>query len=587
MDHGRFFEISVVTRLKNVRKIEDIMVYTINRFVAALILVLSMSPLTAQDRPNILFIMSDDHTSQAIGAYGGRLAKLNPTPTIDSLAREGLVMENAFCHNAICTPSRASIMTGQYSSINGCTTLGVPLPAERQYLTMEMNKAGYQTAVIGKWHLYARPSTFDYYKVLPKQGFYFNPVFFEKGKKGELQVDHPHQRDVTLSLGPDAVQMKGHSTDCITDSALSWLKEQRRSEQPFFLKLHYKAPHDYFEYAPRYESYLSDVTIPEPANLMDRKKNGSIATRGHNDELLRYIGTSVGRRNIRRNYAENHRTPWADKVDHSLSEFEIKRQVYQMYMKAYLRCVKGVDDNLKRVINYLKAEGLYENTVVIYTGDQGFYLGEHDFIDKRWGYEEAMRMPFIIRYPKTITAGTRVDAIVENVDYAPLMLEYAGVPTPDYMQGNSFKKIIETGVEPKEWKKAAYYHYQMHMAHHDNPSHIAIRTKRYKLMYFYGASILSDTPDTPPGWELYDLKLDPSEDHNLYDHPEYVGVIANLKKQLKTLRKKYKVDGPEFTYNKVINDFWEYDEEDREIAEEISRCVLQQHKNGTWPHNTK
>ncbi len=542
----------------------------------------------AQNKPNIIFVMADDHTSKAIGVYGSRLAKLNPTPTIDKIANEGVVMENAFCHNAICTPSRACIMTGQYSSLNGCPTLNDPLPAEQQYLSMEMKKAGYQTAIVGKWHLKERPSTFDYFKVLPGQGSYFDPVFYEKGTKGTIECANPHNPARKLKFGPDAVQMKGHSSDCIADSALEWLKEKRDPEQPFFLALHFKAPHDYFGYNPKYESYLEDVEIPEPENMYDTKNNGSIATRGYHDELRPYIGTSVGRRNLRRNYSEDPRAPWADQVDHSLNDHDLKHQTYQLYLKAYLRCVKGVDDNLKRVVDYLKAEGLYENTVIMYTGDQGFYLGEHDYIDKRWGYEEAMRMPFIVRYPETIKPHTRSDAIVENVDYAPTILDFAGVPTPDYMQGHSFKSIIESGVEPDDWKKAAYYHYWMHMAHHDNPAHIAIRTKRYKLIFFYGTGWQGESePDTPPAWELYDLKNDPHEDNNLYDNPEYTQVIEQLKNQLKDLRHKYKEDNPKFAFNKAINEFWDYDAEARAKAVEISHSVVEKHKNGTWAHNVK
>jgi len=208
--------------------------------------------------------------------------------------------------------------------------------------------------------------------------------------------------------------------------------------------------------------------------------------------------------------------------------------------------------------------------VIMYTGDQGFYLGEHDYIDKRWGYEEGMRMPFIVRYPKTIKAGSRTDAIVENVDYAPTMLEFAGVPTPSYMQGKSFKSILETGVEPADSKKAAYYHYWMHMKHHANPGHIGIRTKRYKLLFFYGAAEKSDTAATPPAWELYDLQRDPKEMNNLYDNPEYAGVIAELKTQLKDMRAKNGEDDPKFACNKVIEDFWDYDDEDRAKAIAIS-----------------
>ncbi len=495
-------------------------------------------------RPNILFIMSDDHCFQAIGAYGSRLARLNPTPTIDGLAKEGILLDNCFCTNSICTPSRACIMTGQYSAVNGVYDLGGKLQPEHQYLAIEMKKAGYQTAVIGKWHLKTVPN-FDYYKVLPGQGSYMNPTFKEKGK--------------------GTVKMQGHSSDCITDSVLDYLKGRDKTK-PFFLKYHFKAPHDMFQNAPRYESYLADVEIPEPKSLWDNKNNGSIATRGYKDELLRYIGTSIGRRHIRRNYTKN----WAK--DSALSDDEAKRQAYQTYLKKFLRCVKGVDDNLKRVIDYLKKEGICDNTVIMYTGDQGFMLGEHDYQDKRWAYEESLRMPFIVRYPKTIKAGARTDAIVENVDFGPTMLDFAGVATPQYMHGRSFKSILETGREPPDWKQAAYYHYWMHMAHHDNPAHIAVRTKRYKLIMFYGTRQNKSTPQTPPGWELYDLKNDPYEMNNLYDDPKYKSIIAQLKKQLKTLRSRYGEDDPKFAFNKVIEEFWDYDEAARLKAIEISHA---------------
>jgi len=516
-------------------------------------------------KPNIMFVMSDDHTSQAVGVYGGRLQKLNPTPTIDSLANEGMVMENAFCQNSICTPSRAAIMTGQSAAVNGVITLGEAIPPERQYLAIEMKKAGYDTAVVGKWHLKQRPEAFDYFKVLPGQGFFFDPVFYEKGVTGKVTARKKN-------FGPDAVQMKGHSSDCIADSALHWFKNIRDPKKPFFLKLHFKAPHDMFEYAPRYESYLADVKIPEPHNMRDRKNHGSIATRGHNDELVPYIGTSIGRRNPRRNYTKSG--AWAKDLDKTKSDEEIIGDAYQGYMKAYLRCVKGVDDNLKRVVEYLKAEGLFDNTVIMYTGDQGFWLGEHDYMDKRWAYEESMRMPFIVRYPGGVKVG-RSDAIVENIDYGPTMLDFAGVKTPDYMHGRSFKPILKTGKEPKDWKDAAYYHYWMHMAHHDNPAHIAIRTKRYKLIMFYGTGWKGQTdPETPPGWELYDLKRDPSEDNNVYDNPEYAGVIKTLKQQLKTRRAELGEDDPKFSVNKVIDDFWDYDAEDRARAIKISNEYL-------------
>ncbi|NJB83671.1 sulfatase family protein [Wenyingzhuangia aestuarii] len=541
------------------------------------LLLLAFSSCFAQSKkPNILFIMSDDHTSQAIGAYGGRLQKLNPTPTIDQIAKEGVIMTNAFCQNAICTPSRASIMTGQSSAVNGCPTLDDHLPKDKQYLPLEIKKAGYQTAIIGKWHLHEIPETFDYYKVLPGQGDYFDPVFYDsdgteriKWKKYDIQK---------------ASQMTGHSSDCIGDSALDWFKNKRDPNKPFYLSLHFKAPHDMFKYAPRYENYLKDVSIPEPENMRDRKNNGSIATRGHNGELIPYIGTSIGKRNPRRNYTNSG--AWVKDLDLSKSDEEIHGDAYQGYMKAYLRCVKGVDDNLKRVVDYLKANDLYDNTVIVYTGDQGFFLGEHDYMDKRWAYEESMRMPFIVRYPKTIKKG-KIDAIVENIDYAPTILDFAGIDTPKYMHGKSFKAILETGKETKKSKKAAYYHYWMHMTSHDNPGHIAIRTKKHKLIFFYGTAIKSSVPQTPPGWELYDLEKDPREDNNVYNNPKYKKVIAKLKKQLKQLRKEYGEDDSKFTFNKVIDDFWDYDENDQNRAIEISHQYLDKVQKNIYINNRK
>ncbi|CAA6692719.1 MULTISPECIES: sulfatase [unclassified Lentimonas] len=534
----------------------------------------------ADSRPNILFVMSDDHTAQAIGAYGGRLAVLNPTPTIDTLAAEGMLMENAFTQNAICTPSRAIIMTGQSSAVNGCPRLGSPLPPERQYLAIEMGKAGYDTAVIGKWHLKARPEAFNYYKVLPGQGLYFDPIFFEKGLTGEKTYQE-RNKQVTYT---GAMQMKGHSSYCIADSTLDWFKNKRDPNKPFFLKLHFKAPHDLFQYAPRYESYLADVTIPEPDNMRDRSNHGSIATRGHNDELVPYIGTSIGRRHYARNYTNSG--GWVKELDQSMSDEEIHGAAYQGYLKAYLRCVKGVDDNLKRVIDYLKAEGLYENTIIMYTGDQGFYLGEHDYMDKRWPYEESMRMPFIVRYPKSVNVG-RSEAIVENIDYAPTMLDFAGVETPEYMHGKSFRSILETGEAPADWKTSAYYHYWQHLHAHDNPACIAIRTERHKLILFYGTSMYGDEPNTPPAWELYDLKLDPTEDNNVMDNPEYAGVVEQLKQELKERRAELSEDNPEIPFNKVIDQFWDYGAEELARAIDLSHSFRAAKERGEMPTNGK
>lgn len=265
---------------------------------------------------------------------------------------------------------------------------------------------------------------------------------------------------------------------------------------------------------------------------------------------------------------------WSEFLDKSKSDQEILGDAYQGYLKAYLRCVKGVDDNVKRVLDYLKAGGLYDNTVIIYTSDQGFYLGEHDYIDKRRAYEEGMRMPFIVRYPETIEAGARSDAIVENIDFAPTMLDFAGVETPLYMHGKSFKEILETGVEPEGWKQSAYYHYWLHMASHDIPAHIGIRTKRYKLIQYYGTPMDGREPQTPSAWELYDLELDPMEDNNVYDDPQYAPVIVELKKELKQRRAELGEDNPAFPFNAVIEEYWDYDENDWAKAIEISNAML-------------
>ena len=507
------------------------------------------------DKPNILFIMSDDHCAQAVGAYGGRLAKLNPTPTIDRLAREGMLFENCFVTNSICTPSRACIMTGQYSHVNGVRDLNGRLEPARQYLAHAMRRAGYHTAMIGKWHLEEEPAAFDYYKVLPGQGKYFDPDFLVRGEQ-------PWPENVVTHEGQ-------HSSDAITDSTLEWLKNGWNRGKPFFLMHHYKAPHDFFEYAPRYENYLADVQIPEPASLWRQPQFGSIATRGADDELLPYIGTSIGRRNPRRNYVQHYG------LDPQLSDDDAKRMAYNIYLKHYLRCVKGIDDNLARLFDFLELIGQLDNTVIIYTGDQGFILGEHDYMDKRWMYDQSQRMPFLIRYPKAIKANSRSDAIIENVDFAATMLDFGGVvQTPDYMQGRSFRAICEQGTEPADWKQAAYYRYWMHMAHHDNPSHFGIRTKDYKLIFYYGCDEDGGNR-TPPGWELYDLNKDPHEVVNVYDNPGYAEIVVGLKRELRQLRSEVGDTDEAFPEIKaIVDEFWDYDQSDRKQAAQISHEFL-------------
>lgn len=527
------------------------------------------APVTAKtDRPpNIIFIMADDHTTQGFGVYGSRLARLNPTPNIDRLAKEGMLFENAFCTNSICTPSRASIMTGQYGHVNGVFDLSGFLTKENQRLPLELKELGYQTAMIGKWHLKYSPDAFDYYNVLPGQGLYFDPVLYNSediGEKTNIKFNEGLEREVF------AQTYKGHSSDVITDIALDWLKTKRKKDQPFFLMHHFKAPHDFFEFAPRYKDYLEDVEIPEPASLWYNANNGSVGTRGVNDALIDTIGSSIGHRNVIRNMGMHM------EIDPAIPDPEYKKLAYQEYLKRYLRCVKGVDDNVKRLFDYLEAEGIMDNTVIIYTGDQGFMLGEHDYIDKRWMYEESMRMPFLVRYPNMIKAGSRTDAIINNTDFAPTMIELAGGKTPNYMQGSSFKSILETGKEPNGWQEETYYRYWMHMAHkHNNPAHFGIRTKQYKLIFFYGRDYMKRTGEaqewannpasmsnfeTQPAWEFYDLTKDPNEMDNRYGQPEYAEIIKDLKQRLKNLRAKVKENDSDFpAIEEVVREYW-YDE---------------------------
>jgi arylsulfatase A-like enzyme len=369
-----------------------------------------------------------------------------------------------------------------------------------------MGKAGYHTAMIGKWHLKQQPASFDYYCVLPGQGKYFNPTF-------RVQGDRPWPRN-TIS------KTDQHSSDAITDISLAWLKQGWDRERPFFLMHHFKAPHDMFQNARRYDSYLEDVTVPEPANLHNQPADGtgSIASRGFGSGLAKgHESWQLGRRLG---------------IDQSLKNPEYTHPVYQQYLKRYLRCVKGVDDNVKRLVDFLRDAGELDNTVIIYTGDQGFFLGEHDLMDKRWIYEEAMRMPFIVHYPQGVKAGSTNDWLINNTDFAPMILAIAGVDAPDQMQGRSFASALRGEKRPTDWRTATYYRYWMHMAHNLRvPAHFGIRTERYKLIFFYGCKPMGGEK-TPAAWELYDLQTDPAEMQNQYVNPEYAKVVAGLKQQL-------------------------------------------------------
>ncbi len=493
--------------------------------------------LTAKaNRPNILFIMADDHTTQGIGVYGSRLAKLNPTPNIDALAKNGMRFDRVYCNNSICTPSRASIITGQYPQTNGVLDLNGNIPPARQFLPIEMNKAGYQTAMIGKWHLKKEPAAFDYYCVLPGQGKYHNPDFRIRG-------DRPWPKNVISKKGK-------HSSDAITDISLDWLKHGRDKGKPFFLMHHFKAPHDMFANAKRYDSYLADVEIPEPDNLHNQPAEGfgSVATRK--------LGAGVTKAHP--SWGLSRRLG----IDQSLPEPQHGKQAYQRYLKRYLRCVKGVDDNVKRLIDYLRQTGELDNTIIMYTGDQGFFLGEHDLIDKRWMYEEAFRMPFIVHAPRMVKAGSINNWLINNTDFAPTMLELAGAPnTPNYMQGCSFAGALSGQAKPADWRKVTYYRYWMHMAHNlQVPAHFGIRSACYKLIFFYGCNPDGRGRRTPVAWEFYDLDKDPFEMNNLYLDLQYSKIIEAMKVELKKTRAELNETDEKYPHIQAIIDaHWQKD----------------------------
>ena len=457
-----------------------------------------------QKQPNIIFIMSDDHAAQAISCYG---SKINKTPNIDRIATEGMKFDNCFCTNSICTPSRANILTGKYSHKNSVLTLSDSFDRTQQTFPKLLQKAGYYTAMVGKWHLKTEPAGFDYYNVLPGQGDYFNPRMKEKGKTW-----------VNDRKGGEVYE--GYVTDVITDVALKCLRD-RPKDKPFLLMYHHKAPHDEWEYDPKYEDLYKDVDIPEPPTLFDDYSNRS--------EALKRCTQKIGMK----------QTVFEKQTSH-LTGKQRKKLQYQIYIKKYLRCVASIDENIGRFLDYLNEAGLSRDTIVIYTSDQGFFLGEHGMFDKRFMYEDSLRIPFLIRYPREIKPGSVNDDIVTNVDFAETFLDYAGVDIPDDMQGRSIRPLLK-GKTPKDWPRSTYYRYWMHGAHFNVAAHLGVRTKRYKLIYYYGLPLNAKGTKggpTPPEWELFDLKNDPLEMKNVYDDPAYTKVVNQLKAELIRLRKK-------------------------------------------------
>lgn len=445
--------------------------------------------------------MTDDHASHAMSCYGSRI---NETPNMDRIADEGMLFNNCFCTNAICTPSRATILTGTYNHINNVTTLSSKLDGRITTFPKLLQSDGYQTAIIGKWHLghggHSDPTGFDYWCVLPGQGLYHDPVMSDMGEEKEF---------------------KGYATDIITDKSLDWLK-QRDTEKPFMLMCHHKAPHREWSPDERHMHMYEDIDIPEPETLWDDYSNRASAAREAKMRISRDLN------------AKDLKLP----VPEGLTEEDETKWKYQRYIKDYLRCVASVDDNIGRMLDYLDAEGLAENTIVVYTSDQGFFLGDHGWYDKRFMYEESLRMPFLIRYPREIEAGSICDDMILNTDFASTFLDYAGVEIPDEFQGSSIRPLLMKQ-PPDDWRTAMYYRYWMHLAHHNVYAHYGLRTQRYKLIYYYADAL--DQPgaiDDPrePEWELFDLAYDPLEINNVYHDPDYADLIEELTAQLHQLQ---------------------------------------------------
>lgn len=468
-------------------------------------------------RPNIVFIFSDDHSLQSIGAYGSHLSEFcrqhNVTPNLDRLAAAGALFPNSFCGNSLCSPSRASILTGLHSRANGVMNLNSPVRSGLWMFPQAVRTAGYQTAAIGKWHLGDTPAQTDYSRLLRGQGDYWNPEF----------------------IGPEGVEKRtGYVTDIITDMGIDWLK-QRDGGKPFLLMLQHKAPHRPWAPPTRYYQWLADVTIPEPPTLFDDYKGRAEPARTQRMEVgrdmnllsdLKVVPPGKGP-NAEFDEAFGPRNEAFEKAN--LQGTALTRWKYQEYMKDYLRCVKGVDDSIGRVLDYLKAEGLEDNTVVIYSSDQGFFNGEHGWFDKRWIYEESIHMPLIVRWPGVVKPGSRPTPMVQNIDYAPTFVEIAGGTVPPGLHGKSIVPILR-GETPADWRTNVYYHY--YDRGHAVTPHYGVRTSRFTLAHFYSLD----------QWELFDNEKDPHQLRSVYDDPAYGGTVAQLKTELERLRKDYEAD---------------------------------------------
>ncbi len=489
-------------------------------------------------RPNIIWLYADDHAQNAISAYGGRLAEVAPTPNIDRIAKEGAIFKNSFVTNSICGPCRAVILTGLHSHLNGFRKNGDHFDGDQQTFPKLLQKAGYNTAVYGKWHLHTNPQGFDDWEVLPGQGHYYNPDFITP----EGRIKEP-----------------GYVSDLITDKALDWLDNKRDAEKPFMIMIQHKAPHREWEPGPEHLTLFDDVEIPEPDTLFDDYTGRGKAAHlqdmtidktmklDHDNKVWdedpdKYKKDGFWKRTYGR-MTEAQRKDWdaaylprnrAFKEANLVGE-DLVRWKYQRYMKDYLRCIRSVDDNMGRVLDYVDKNGLAENTVIFYSSDQSFYLGEHGWFDKRFMYEESFRTPLVAKWPGVIDAGTEIQGLVQNLDCAQTFLDIAGVEQPENMQGRSMVPLMEDESTAEQRTSMYYHYYEGEGQVHNVYVHYGVRTERYKLIYYY----------TLDEWEFYDLQEDPREMQSQYENKDYAGQVKELKKELKKLRKDYKVPADE------------------------------------------
>jgi arylsulfatase A-like enzyme len=483
---------------------------------AALLFWLLPADAQPKARPNILFIMSDDHAAHAIEAYG---SKVNQTPNIDRLASAGMRFEHCFCVNSICSPSRATILTGKYSHLNGVPTFN-RFDGSQPTVAKYLQKAGYYTGMIGKWHLGSDPTGFDQWEILPGQGVYFDPTFINAGGRHVI---------------------KGYVTDIITDLSIDFL-QNRPKDKPFFLMCHHKAPHRPWQPAAKYVAAFAGRKIQEPATLRDDYATRTDAIR----ECTQKVFFDLTRNDLKLQPPAGlqgaARSQWLGvKPTEVEVEVEGHKKVltgaalddwkYQRYMQDYLACVQSVDDGVGRLLDWLDANGLASNTVVIYTSDQGFFLGDHGLFDKRFMYEASVKMPFIVRWPGVTKPGTVQELMAINTDFAPTFMDMAGLPTPADMQGVSLTPLLR-GETPSGWRSSYYYRYYHDPGDHNTRAHYGVRTMTHKLIYFWKKD----------QWEMYDLGRDPDELHNLYSDPAQQETVAQLKAVLYRLKKEVKDD---------------------------------------------